>query len=258
MSRPRSHDQPDRRARARFLLAFGVTALLLSVPAAVAVKRVSDRGPEAPTASPTDFAEGSNPDDGSAQRLAERRAALREARRQAAEASAYAFPVAGCDVSYAAVHHDYPATDIFADAECSFVAPTSGVVDEVGRRDAWDPAVNDGATRGGLFVSLLGDDGVRYYGSHLSSVEVVVDQHVDAGERLGGLGQTGSARGTGNHLHFGISWPTPAGSWWIRRGAVPPSEYLDAWRAGRPRSPRAEVLAAQRDHGRDDTCRSYC
>ena len=38
-------------------------------------------------------------------------------------------------------------------------------------KDVWDPKVNDGATRGGLSVTIFGDDGVRYYGSHLSAID---------------------------------------------------------------------------------------
>ena len=55
-----------------------------------------------------------------------------------------------------------------------FVAVTDGVVDFVSTEDVWDPKVNDGATRGGLAVAIIGDDGVRYYGSHLSQVADVI------------------------------------------------------------------------------------
>ncbi|MDQ1727703.1 MAG: peptidoglycan LD-endopeptidase LytH, partial [Frankiaceae bacterium] len=65
-------------------------------------------------------------------------------------AGAYAFPVAGCTVSYGAYHHDYPATDILAPRGCHFVAPTSGTVDEVGYTDKFKSSTNDGALRGGL------------------------------------------------------------------------------------------------------------
>ena len=46
------------------------------------------------------------------------------------------------------------------------MAVTDGVILEVNRVDTWNPKIDAGATRGGLSVSLLGDDGVRYYGSH--------------------------------------------------------------------------------------------
>jgi hypothetical protein len=79
------------------------------------------------------------------------------------------FPVRGCRVSYGHSHSYYPATDIFTDPGCAFVAPTDGIVDEVSRVDRWDPTSDRGADRGGLSVSSIGIDGVRYYGSHLQS-----------------------------------------------------------------------------------------
>jgi peptidoglycan LD-endopeptidase LytH len=159
----------------------------------------------------------------------------------------YVFPVAGCSVSYGRSHHDYPATDIFAARGCAFVAPVDGRVDEVNRVDRWDPAADPASERGGLSVSLVGVDGVRYYGSHLMSIApgVAPGIQVRAGRALGRVGNTGNARGTGSHLHFGISWPTPKKVWWVRRGVLYPWPYLDAWRRGRDRSPAAAVRAAR-------------
>ena len=163
----------------------------------------------------------------------------------------YIFPVAGCEVNYARAHHDYPATDILAKKGCAFVAPIDGVIDEVNRVDTWSGKVNAGITRGGLSVSLIGVDGVRYYGSHLKSIYKTIEPGlvVKAGQRLGSVGATGSARGTSPHLHFGISWPTPADTWWVRRGAVLPWKYLDAWKAGKDLSPAKAVAAALKKVG---------
>jgi murein DD-endopeptidase MepM/ murein hydrolase activator NlpD len=157
----------------------------------------------------------------------------------------YVFPVAGCEVNYARAHHDYAATDILAKAGCKFVAPINGVVDEVNRIDAWSGKTNLGIDRGGLYVSIIGEDGVRYYGSHLRSIPASIQPGVivKAGRLLGAIGSTGSARGTAPHLHFGISWPTPAQTWWVRRGEVLPWKYLDAWKAGKDLSPVKEVNA---------------
>jgi peptidoglycan LD-endopeptidase LytH len=159
----------------------------------------------------------------------------------------YVFPVAGCRASYGHVHHDYPATDVFAARGCAFVAPVDGRGDEVSRVDRWDPATDRASERGGLSVSLVGVDGVRYYGSHLMSVApgVAPGLEVRAGRVLGRVGNTGNARDTASHLHFGISWPTPRGVWWVRRGVLYPWPYLDAWRRGRDRSPAAAVRAAR-------------
>lgn len=163
----------------------------------------------------------------------------------------YIFPVAGCQVNYARAHHDYAATDILAKAGCAFVAPIDGVIDEVNRVDTWSGKLNAGITRGGLSVSLIGVDGVRYYGSHLKSIYKTIEPGlvVKAGQRLGSVGATGSARGTSPHLHFGISWPTPPDTWWVRRGAVLPWKYLDAWKAGKDLSPAKAVEAAKKKVG---------
>ena len=160
-------------------------------------------------------------------------------------APVYVFPVAGCEVNYARAHHDYAATDILAKAGCKFVAPINGVVDEVNRTDSWSGKTNLGIDRGGLYVSIIGEDGVRYYGSHLRSIPASIQPGVvvKAGRLLGAIGSTGSARGTAPHLHFGISWPTPPQTWWVRRGEVLPWKYLDAWKAGKDLSPVKEVNA---------------
>lgn len=160
-------------------------------------------------------------------------------------APVYIFPISGCEANYARAHHDYPATDILTKAGCKFVAPIDGIVDEVNRVDLWKSPPNNGIDRGGLFVSIIGVDGVRYYGSHLRSIPASIQPGITikAGRVLGAVGSTGSARGTAPHLHFGISWPTPADTWWVRRGEILPWKYLDAWKKGTDLSPVKEVAA---------------
>lgn len=168
-----------------------------------------------------------------------------------AEDFIYVFPVANCTVKYAHSHHDYPATDMLAKKGCSFVAPIDGVVEDVNFKDVWSSKTNRGQDRGGLSVSIIGIDGVRYYGSHLSSVAegIVPGVNVMAGDILGKVGDTGSARGTSPHLHFGISWPTKAGDWKIRRGALYPWPYLDAWKVGENLSPVKAVAKKKKSLG---------
>ena len=159
----------------------------------------------------------------------------------------YLFPVeAKCVVNYSQAHHDYPANDIVlknGKEACKYVAPIDGVIDEVNRVDLWSGKTNLGIDRGGLYVSIIGTDGVRYYGSHLRKgsipAAIVPGLSVTAGTTLGLVGATGSARGTAPHLHFGISWPTPgqANVWWVRRGSLKPYEYLKAWQAGKDLAP---------------------
>ncbi|MBI2168030.1 MAG: M23 family metallopeptidase [Actinobacteria bacterium] len=159
---------------------------------------------------------------------------------------AYAFPIEAADAaSYGRSHHDYPATDIFAPCGSGYLAPTAGVIHELSRTDRWVPSNDTGATRGGLFVSIVGDDGVRYYASHLQAVAdgLEVGDRVTAGERLGAVGESGNARGTGCHVHFGLSPPCEPGEWSVRRGAVYPWPYLDSWLGGGGRSPSSEVEA---------------
>jgi peptidoglycan LD-endopeptidase LytH len=163
----------------------------------------------------------------------------------------YVFPVRG-RFSYAHTHHDYPATDILSSCGTPVVAVTAGVVLELTRTDTWKASVNDGATRGGLSVSILGDDGVRYYGSHFSAIApgIAAGVRVKAGQSIATVSKTGDT--TACHVHFGIS-PTcgRTGDWWIRRGVVWPWPYLDSWRTttSGQKSPVAEVAGWQKQHG---------
>jgi murein DD-endopeptidase MepM/ murein hydrolase activator NlpD len=170
----------------------------------------------------------------------------------ASAAPIYVFPVANCKATYGKFHHDYPATDIQAKNGCAFVAPINGVVEDVNRKDIWSGKTNLGKDRGGLSISIIGEDGVRYYGSHLSKIEVGIAPGVvvTAGEKLGEVGSTGSARGTKPHLHFGISYPTIPGDWEIRRGVIYPWKYLDAWKAGKDLSPVKAIAKAKVNAGK--------
>jgi murein DD-endopeptidase MepM/ murein hydrolase activator NlpD len=162
----------------------------------------------------------------------------------------YVFPVKASNVAFHPTHSKYPATDIFADCGKPAVATTSGVVLEVSRKDAYVKGQPDGPLNGGLSVSILGDDGVRYYGSHLSKIQsgIKAGVRVTAGRQLGSVGHTGNANGV-CHLHYGISPPcAKTGDWKVRRGVIWPADYLKSWRKNGGKSPVAEVKAWKKAH----------
>jgi len=156
----------------------------------------------------------------------------------------YVFPFTGKKVSYGHTHHDYPASDVFG-CGATVVAPIGGTVAQTRTIDPWVPKINDPATRGGKYVSMLGDDGVRYYFAHLDSVAVQPGDVIEAGAQLGIMGQTGDARNSACHTHVGISWPCPTTEWAVRRGEIWPWRYLDAWRTGQQLSPVDEIKSAE-------------
>jgi murein DD-endopeptidase MepM/ murein hydrolase activator NlpD len=159
---------------------------------------------------------------------------------QSSNELAYVFPLEPASAAdYGPGHHDYPATDIFAPEGTRFVAVTNGEVDFVSRVDRWEPNEDDPATRGGLSVAIVGDDGVRYYGSHLSEVapRIAPGDEVEAGSLLGRVGQSGNAASTSPHLHFGVSRPTRPDDWRTRRGEVDTYPLLREWERGHDVTP---------------------
>ncbi|MBP8252280.1 MAG: M23 family metallopeptidase [Herpetosiphon sp.] len=152
----------------------------------------------------------------------------------------HVFPVRPASaVQFGSCHHDYPASDMFTPTGSEFVAVTSGVIDYVTYEDKWDPATDNPAIRGGLSVAMIGDDGVRYYGSHLSAIAdgIAPGVRVNAGDLLGLTGNSGDARSTPPHVHFGISPPTTPEDWSIRRGTINPYPYLLRWLDGENATP---------------------
>jgi murein DD-endopeptidase MepM/ murein hydrolase activator NlpD len=69
---------------------------------------------------------------------------------------------------------------------------------------------------GGVVVRIEGDDGRYYYYAHMlgGSVDhLQVGQHIDTGDVIGAVSNTGNARGGPTHLHFGVkengNWVNP-------------------------------------------------
>ena len=152
----------------------------------------------------------------------------------------YTFPVSGPEVFYPRDHLDYPAADL---SGCRQLvrAPISGVVVDVRDTDKWDPAIDSPGTRGGLTITLHGDDFVRYYFSHLGRLMVKKGQRVESGQKIATVGQSGNAKTTLCHLHFGMSRICPMSEQNVRRGEIWPQPYLDDWKRGINTSPNREV-----------------
>ncbi len=87
--------------------------------------------------------------------------------------------------------------DIFAPTATPVRSATRGVVSRVG-----DNAL------GGRTVTVLGPGGYHHYYAHLSRyAEEKVGDWVAAGDVLGFVGNSGNARGTPPHLHYGVYTP---------------------------------------------------
>ena len=137
----------------------------------------------------------------------------------------YTFPVSGPDVFYPKDHLNYPAADLTGCRQL-VRAPISGVITDVRDTDKWDPAIDDPGTRGGLTITLHGDDLVRYYFSHLGRLIAKKGQRVESGQKIATVGQSGNAKTTLCHLHFGMSRICPMSEQNLRRGRFGRSRTL--------------------------------
>ena len=127
------------------------------------------------------------------------------------------------------------------------LAPTAGVISQLHRRDKWTPENDSPGTRGGLTITLQGDDGVRYFFSHLGRVKVLKNQRVAAGDWIGVMGSSGNARVTRCHTHFGMSRVCPLAEVYLLQGEIWPQKYLDAWKKGQQLSPRKEIRMLEKN-----------
>jgi len=152
----------------------------------------------------------------------------------------YTFPVSGPNVFYPRDHLHYPAADLTGCRQL-VRAPISGVIYDVRDTDKWDAKVDESGTRGGLTITLHGDDFVRYYFSHLGRLIIKKGQRVASGQKIATVGASGNARVTLCHLHFGISRICLMSEQNVRRGEIWPQPYLDAWKQGINMSPNREV-----------------
>ena len=105
--------------------------------------------------------------------------------------------------------------DIFADRGTPVLAAAAGVVSR-----ASTTAVGGNI----VWVNLDRRRNMRLYYAHLDSHNVQPGQRVKAGDQLGTVGNTGNARTTPPHLHFGV----------YARGAVDPYPFLERIRTKLP------------------------
>lgn len=84
--------------------------------------------------------------------------------------------------------------DIFAKRGTPVLSSTEGIVTQVGTNRL-----------GGLVVWVTGPGGQRHYYAHLDRYsDVQVNMRIEAGRVLGYVGNSGNAKGTPPHLHYGI------------------------------------------------------
>ena len=84
--------------------------------------------------------------------------------------------------------------DIFAKRGTAVVSATNGIVSAVGRNNL-----------GGYVVWVVGPGRQRHYYAHLEGyAEISEGQEVGIGDTLGYVGDSGNAKGTPTHLHYGI------------------------------------------------------
>jgi hypothetical protein len=84
--------------------------------------------------------------------------------------------------------------DIFAKRGTPVLSSTEGIVAQVGTNRL-----------GGLVVWVVGPGGQRHYYAHLDRyADVEAGMRIEAGRVLGFVGNTGNAKGTPPHLHYGI------------------------------------------------------
>jgi len=158
----------------------------------------------------------------------------------------YVFPFSRVPVTYPKDHLNYPAVDVEG-CYARVLAPTAGVISQLRRKDKWTPEDDSPGTRGGLTITLTGDDGVRYFFSHLGRIKVLKNQRVNAGDWIGVTGSSGNARVTRCHTHMGISRVFPLAEVYLLQGEIWPQQYLNAWRKGQQLSPRKEIRKLEKN-----------
>jgi len=144
--------------------------------------------------------------------------------------AAFAFPVQGKTVAQIGSgfgasrdggRRKHEGVDIFAERGTPVLAAAAGYVQQAGHNRL-----------GGNMVWIGHEGGWSTYYAHLDRVQVREGQRVQAGERVGTVGNTGNARKTSPHLHFEIHQrdvardPKPL---LVQAAAPPPIAANHAW-----------------------------
>lgn len=142
---------------------------------------------------------------------------------------------------------DHHGIDIFAPRGTVAVAAAKGRVTRV-----------ETTTRGGNVVWLRDQRGNALYYAHLDRQHVMEGDWVEPGDTIGFVGNTGNARTTPPHLHFGVyrRGEGPMDPWWfVHRPAgvaaklVADTALLGTW----TRTPADEVVLRTAPHTKADT-----
>ncbi len=84
--------------------------------------------------------------------------------------------------------------DIFAERNTPVQATTHGIISKVGEN-----------TLGGRVVVIVGPGGAGHYYAHLEDyADISVNDWVETGDVIGYVGDSGNAKGTPPHVHYGI------------------------------------------------------
>ncbi|MGP4789712.1 M23 family metallopeptidase [Psychrobacter sp. 1Y11] len=84
--------------------------------------------------------------------------------------------------------------DIFAERNTPVQATTHGIVSKVGENNL-----------GGRVVVIVGPGGAGHYYAHLEEYgDIEVNDWIESGDTIGYVGDSGNAKGTPPHVHYGI------------------------------------------------------
>jgi murein DD-endopeptidase MepM/ murein hydrolase activator NlpD len=118
-------------------------------------------------------------------------------------------PVPSSDLTAVGAEHEtsglagYPAHDYFGAAGSPVIAPVGGTVVRFSGHDPKNGPISGVHGPFGWSLYIRGDDGHLYYLTHMGSRSVHVGQKVNAGSRIGTIGDYAHFGGA-NHVHMGV------------------------------------------------------